>query len=731
MARLPKPGGDNGTWGDVLNDYLSQVHKSDGTLKDNAVTPNVLAPNSVTNAAIASNAVNAASIADGSITETLLDTGVRTKLNSAGGPPDWATITNKPAVIAAGTDQLSARAAISLGNVDNTSDANKPISTATQSALNGKAPLASPTFTGAVTVPTPTNGTDAATKAYVDGVGTTSAAVLGSDPISWASKAAALRAHIWVDVNAGIYQRDGIGVSAASVLTHNTTGSKPYFELNPSTSNDIHATSGGSTGKVGSGGSLPTGWTLINPSSASVSVERVSGDGSFDVELLVTLPPASYVGYSSPDISVANNTRHINFNLTAAATDLEYIQTTVGWVIGTPNAQINSSGGGGQITLEIAGSSASTDKMQWLFTNLNTTASITVRILVKNVAVYVPAVSGGLRRNVQPVVFDTGTLNARDATISVAAGDYVVFAWTEARGAVGQRVTVGGTSFSLQTVIGNGRVSKVAVWKLADYVDGYADVIDPPAWETVDEFDTWHLEQMSDQITSAAKMRYQAPGNPWNVQVAVNRFGRSMIESRPGEYMVIDAIAPITYAHAYQRRAEVLSNRSYPYSTDIWTSFAFKTDAMLSDPNGYGIIWQWLDTAAAGDLIALGPSLSLQLRQNGQLGLFTASTSDPNPSTMPAVALRWLGRFNVGQWNRVVMRTQFSQSGGGKLGFWLNGVEQYAFQDTPVGYNKPSGVQPHYGFYGGQSNSTIIIDRANVEFGTQDLSSRITNPLPV
>jgi len=57
---------------------------------------------------------------------------------------------------------------VGLGNIDNTSDVNKPVSTATQTALNLKAPLASPTFTGTVTVPTPTNGTDASTKAYVD-----------------------------------------------------------------------------------------------------------------------------------------------------------------------------------------------------------------------------------------------------------------------------------------------------------------------------------------------------------------------------------------------------------------------------------------------------------------------------------------------------------------------------------------------------------------------------------
>ena len=39
---------------------------------------------------------------------------------------------------------------ILLGNVDNTSDVNKPISTATQSALDLKAPIANSTFTGTI-----------------------------------------------------------------------------------------------------------------------------------------------------------------------------------------------------------------------------------------------------------------------------------------------------------------------------------------------------------------------------------------------------------------------------------------------------------------------------------------------------------------------------------------------------------------------------------------------------
>ena len=41
---------------------------------------------------------------------------------------------------------------VGLGNADNTSDANKPVSSATQTALNLKAPVGTPTFTGVVTV---------------------------------------------------------------------------------------------------------------------------------------------------------------------------------------------------------------------------------------------------------------------------------------------------------------------------------------------------------------------------------------------------------------------------------------------------------------------------------------------------------------------------------------------------------------------------------------------------
>ena len=63
------------------------------------------------------------------------------------------------------------KTAVGLGNVDNTSDSGKPISTAQASALALKAPLASPIFTGtptSATSPALTNNTTLATTAYAD-----------------------------------------------------------------------------------------------------------------------------------------------------------------------------------------------------------------------------------------------------------------------------------------------------------------------------------------------------------------------------------------------------------------------------------------------------------------------------------------------------------------------------------------------------------------------------------
>lgn len=104
MARLPTPGSDDGSWGDLLNDFLLQAHTASGALKP------------------------------GSISESHLDAAAATKLNQAAGVTSVSG--RNGAVVLAKSD-------VGLANVDNTSDANKPISTATQTALNAKASTSS------------------------------------------------------------------------------------------------------------------------------------------------------------------------------------------------------------------------------------------------------------------------------------------------------------------------------------------------------------------------------------------------------------------------------------------------------------------------------------------------------------------------------------------------------------------------------------------------------------
>lgn len=101
MSRLPTPGSDNGTWGVVLNDFLSVAHGTDGTLAAGSVVD--------------------ATIVDGTIALPKLASTIQTSLGKA----DTAL-------------QTATSSTVGLGNVDNTSDVNKPVSTATQTALDAK-----------------------------------------------------------------------------------------------------------------------------------------------------------------------------------------------------------------------------------------------------------------------------------------------------------------------------------------------------------------------------------------------------------------------------------------------------------------------------------------------------------------------------------------------------------------------------------------------------------------
>ena len=103
MSRLPNPGADQGIWGDILNDFLLVEHNFDGTLKlrnDGTFEP-----------AIASGAMQ----------------------HYWRGDKTWQTLD---------------KSTVGLGSVNNTSDIDKPVSTATQTALDAKVSKTGDTMTG-------------------------------------------------------------------------------------------------------------------------------------------------------------------------------------------------------------------------------------------------------------------------------------------------------------------------------------------------------------------------------------------------------------------------------------------------------------------------------------------------------------------------------------------------------------------------------------------------------
>jgi len=107
---------------------------------------------------------SATSIGDISSTEiSYLDgvtSAIQTQLNNKA-PLESPTFT--------GTVSGITKSMVGLGNVDNTSDSNKPVSTAQQTALDLKANLSGATFSGFVTLHAdPTQAMHAATKKYVD-----------------------------------------------------------------------------------------------------------------------------------------------------------------------------------------------------------------------------------------------------------------------------------------------------------------------------------------------------------------------------------------------------------------------------------------------------------------------------------------------------------------------------------------------------------------------------------
>lgn len=223
------------------------------------------------------------------------------------------------------TDLVLVKADVGLGNVDNVSDANKPISTAEQTALNLKADLASPTFSGTPSLPTGTTGTTQAaadnttklaTTAFVTTADNLKANLAG--PTFTGTPAAPTAA---VDTNTTQVATTAfvVGQGYAKLASPTLTGT-PAIAAATGTSLTVTGavTSSGTAGvgyTVGAGGAI----TQITSKSTAVTLNKITG--------AVTMNAAALAANTSVSFTVTNST--------VAATDVPQVAIKSGATAGS------------------------------------------------------------------------------------------------------------------------------------------------------------------------------------------------------------------------------------------------------------------------------------------------------------------------------------------------------------------------------------------------------------
>jgi hypothetical protein len=206
------------------------------------------------------------------------------------------------------------KSSVGLANVDNTSDANKPVSTATQTALSARLALAGGTMTGALTLSgAPTLDLHAATKSYVDGL---AAGINFHQPVKVATNVNlatvynngtnGLGATLTADTNRAITTIDGISIVVGDrVLVKDQT---------TATQNGIYTLT-----TVGSG-STPYVLTRATDSDNNPSGELATGDFCFVTSGTTNAAKGFLVSTTGTITLGTTNVNYAQFNASEAIT---------------------------------------------------------------------------------------------------------------------------------------------------------------------------------------------------------------------------------------------------------------------------------------------------------------------------------------------------------------------------------------------------------------------------
>lgn len=323
MTRLPQPGSDAGQWGTILNDFLTQAHNTNGSLKSDSVSAVQLAPNSVdTNA-----------IADASVTSAKLASGVLAGATVANG----SITTGKLADDAVTNIKVDAATRVSLGKGDSASQPGHGHTIADvtnlQTTLDGKQSSGSYVPTSRTVAGHPLSSDVTITPADI-GAATAAQGTKADSAVQPGSLATVATSGSYNDLtNKPVVSGDGgiIAVPITGNLTYTPTG------LNTSQTYALVFTvnsTGGYTFTWGSGfvsataETLPTISTLDNAETAVGCIYSAALAGWIPTLLYPTVVPND-VAPPTPGTLTASNYSSTGFTLTVAgASDVRGLAST-------------------------------------------------------------------------------------------------------------------------------------------------------------------------------------------------------------------------------------------------------------------------------------------------------------------------------------------------------------------------------------------------------------------
>jgi hypothetical protein len=187
-----------------------------------------------------------------------------------------------------------------------------------------------------------------------------------------------------------------------------------------------------------------------------------------------------------------------------------------------------------------------------------------------------------------------------------------------------------------------------------------------------------------------------------------------------------------------QRCEQKNTDTFWSWDTDVWLSYDFQWSGTVpTSGSHHNIINQWQQTPEPNcDTAGHPPSLSLGFR-NGNFDLSKHSTTAVCDTVQPAnetlYAQPW---FPPNTWERIVLHTRMNPAGTGLVELWLNGAKVYTGTGLSIGYalnTEDLSYAPHYsdGEYRDGQPDTTVFTVANLQLGTADLSSRVSNPPPL